>query len=109
MNQEEEIKRLLEQEKEIKELLKQKKEIEKQIRALRTESTEIGLVRLKYETYNTYRTNEWKLSILCNTDVSNERRWRSIIIDPDKDVVIHRIDDVVRDLLDLKSVLVKRE
>lgn len=108
MNQEEKIKALLEKEKEIKKLIEQKKEIEKQIKILRTESIEVGLVKLKYETYNTYRANEWKLSILCNTDISNERRWRSIIVDPDKDVVISRIDDVVKDLLDLKNILTKR-
>lgn len=86
--------------KELENLIKKKKEIEKQIKEIENNST--GLVKLNYKTYPC-RENEWHLSILCNTERSNEKRWRGVIKDPDKKVIAQKIECLVKDLLEMKK------
>ena len=71
--------------KELEDLLKKKKEIEDKIKEIEKDNS-IGLVKLNYDRYPC-RQNEWRLSILCNTEISNEKRWRGVIKDPDKKII----------------------
>lgn len=88
--------------KELENLIKKKKEIEEQIKEIKKKDNNTGLVKLNYDTYPC-RQNEWRLSILCNTERSNERRWRGVIKDPDKKVIAQKIECLVKDLLEMKK------
>lgn len=87
--------------KELENLIKKKKEIEEQIKEIE-KNNNTGLVKLNYNTYPC-RQNEWRLSILCNTERSDERRWRGVIKDPDKKVIAQKIEYLVKDLLEMKK------
>ena len=97
---------------ELEKLKAQKKELERQIAVLKKNSQICGHVKLDKEHFATLKDDEWYVAVFqeyySEYDIHRRRetgRWRSIIRNPDKNVVISKIDDVIADLQGLKEKL----
>ena len=101
---------------ELEKLKAQKKELERQIAALKKNSQICGYVKLDKDHYATSKRDEWYVAVFqeyySEYDIHRRRetgRWRSIIRNPDKKVVVSKIDDVIADLQGLKAKLKESE
>ena len=94
---------------ELERLKAQKKELERQIAILRKNSQICGCVKLDKDHYSTSKPDEWYIAVFQEScdEYDKKRgmngRWRSIIRNPDKKIVISKIDDVIADLQGLKE------
>ena len=93
------------------ELIAKKKELEREISILKKNSQICGCAKLDKDHYSTSKPDEWYVAIFQEScDEWDKKRgvrgrWRSVIRDRDKKVVIDKIDDVIADLQGLKNKL----
>ena len=100
----------------LQELLEQKKALEREIRILKKNSTFCGCAKLDKEHFSTNKADEWYVAVWMEyydewtrQHKKENGRWRSIIRNPDKNLVISKIDDVIADLKGLKEKLTDAE
>ena len=100
----------------LQELMEQKKAIECEIKMLKNQATIYGYAKLDKEHFATDKEDEWYVAIWSEyyddwykKHKKEQGRWRSIIRNPDKNLVISKIDDVIADLKGLKEKLTDAE
>lgn len=100
----------------LQELLEQKKALEREIQILKKNSTLCGCAKLDKDHFNTNKADEWYVAVWMEyydewtrQHKKENGRWRSIIRNPDKNLVISKIDDVIADLKGLKEKLTDAE
>lgn len=100
----------------LQELMEQKKAIECEIKMLKNQATIYGYAKLDKEHFATDKADEWYVAVWMEyydewtrQHKKENGRWRSIIRNPDKNLVISKIDDVIADLKGLKEKLTDAE
>ena len=100
----------------LQELMEQKKALEREIRILKKQTTQCGCVKLDKDHFATGKADEWYIAVwneyyddFYKKHKGENGRWRSIIRNPDKKIVIAKIDDVIADLQGLKEQLKENE
>ena len=83
----------------LEELKAKRKELDDQIKALQSNETTFGRVKIDKEHFPTQRPDEWGIYIRRDTGNTDLReQWKCIIKDTDKAAVIGKIPGLVEDL-----------
>lgn len=86
----------------LEELKAQRKALDDQIKALRNNARIAGRTKLDMEHFATTRPDEWGVYIRRDTgDTDLREQWKCVIKDTDKEKVIGKIPELVKDLQEL--------
>lgn len=86
----------------LEELKAQRKALDDQIKALQNNAIMAGRTKLDMEHFPTERPDEWGVYIRRDTgDTDLREQWKCVIKDTDKEKVIGKIPELVKDLQEL--------
>ena len=91
---------------ELEQLIEQRKEITQRIKALQSNETVFGMVRMTDEEK---RGGYFKVSVIVNSlsydNRCNSERWMPVICEREKETVIHKIRVIISDMSELLARL----
>lgn len=86
----------------LEELKAQRKALDDQIKALQNNARIAGRTKLDMEHFPTARPDEWGVYVRRDTgDTDLREQWKCVIKDTDKEKVIGKIPELVKDLQEL--------